>query len=75
MLGTTATEIIRKELAYTGIIIGVTGNATAADIDEFLAKGADDVIVKPLTSDNFMRAINAAAMLRHGASKALVKTK
>jgi CheY-like chemotaxis protein len=60
MLGTIATEIIRKELKFTGVVIGVTGNATAADIDEFLVKGADDVIVKPLTSISFAKTIKTA---------------
>jgi CheY-like chemotaxis protein len=58
MLGTVAAEIIRNELNFDGVILGVTGNATAADIDEFRAMGVDEVIVKPLTLDNFSKTLS-----------------
>ena len=33
---------------YEGIIIGVTGNAIQAEVDLYLASGADKVMIKPL---------------------------
>ena len=49
MDGPTATKIIRDELGFTGIIVGVTGNALQSDINTFLVHGADKVLVKPVT--------------------------
>ena len=34
---------------FTGKIIAVTGNVNQADVDHFLASGADSVVGKPLT--------------------------
>jgi len=50
MDGPTATKTIR-ELGYGGIIVGVTGNALAEDVDHFKAHGASDVLPKPLNMD------------------------
>eukprot|EP00607_Mallomonas_marina_P009307 CAMPEP_0182418152 /NCGR_PEP_ID=MMETSP1167-20130531/2617_1 /TAXON_ID=2988 /ORGANISM="Mallomonas Sp, Strain CCMP3275" /LENGTH=493 /DNA_ID=CAMNT_0024592187 /DNA_START=733 /DNA_END=2214 /DNA_ORIENTATION=- len=47
MDGPTATRKIR-EMGYKGVIIGVTGNALADDIEYFQSQGADDVLPKPL---------------------------
>lgn len=57
MMGTAACSIIRRELHYKGVILGVTGNATQSDITEFIESGVDDVIVKPLTTEKFNAAI------------------
>eukprot|EP00607_Mallomonas_marina_P008084 CAMPEP_0182417558 /NCGR_PEP_ID=MMETSP1167-20130531/2026_1 /TAXON_ID=2988 /ORGANISM="Mallomonas Sp, Strain CCMP3275" /LENGTH=615 /DNA_ID=CAMNT_0024591209 /DNA_START=561 /DNA_END=2408 /DNA_ORIENTATION=- len=47
MDGPTATDKIRK-MGFKGPIIGVTGNAMPADIDVFIAKGANKVLIKPV---------------------------
>jgi CheY-like chemotaxis protein len=52
MNGTVATRTIR-ELGYTGKIFGVTGNGFQSDIDDFLAQGADEVLVKPVGMDGY----------------------
>ena len=52
MDGTTATKIIR-ELGYKGKIFGITGNAFQSDIDNFLAHGVDEVLIKPLSMDKY----------------------
>ena len=57
MTGAVATEIIRNDLNFKGIILGVTGNALPEDIKDFVDKGADDVIVKPLNSKGFIDAV------------------
>jgi len=49
MNGPDAASIMRKELKYDGIIIGVTGNALPDDIDRFITCGANEVLLKPLT--------------------------
>ena len=45
--GPTATEELRRR-GYKGVIIGLTGNALPADVETFLCKGADAVLLKPL---------------------------
>jgi len=46
--GPDATERIR-DLGYSGIILGVTGNFLSEDIDLFLERGANEVIPKPVS--------------------------
>jgi osomolarity two-component system sensor histidine kinase SLN1 len=46
MNGVDATRIIRQ-LGFSGVIIGLTGNVLKSDIDAFLAAGADHVFPKP----------------------------
>ena len=48
MDGPAATYIIRNELKFSGKIIGITGNAIASDIEHFMQKGADKVLIKPV---------------------------
>lgn len=52
MDGLEASKRIR-ELGYKGKIFGVTGNAFQADIDDFLAHGVTEVLVKPLSIENY----------------------
>jgi len=46
-----------RDAGYTGPIFGVTGNQLQADIDLFIAKGADEVIAKPLKLPALKQAI------------------
>ena len=52
MSGYEAMELIRK-LGFTGKVFGVTGNAFQSDIDQFIAYGADEVVVKPVSIDKY----------------------
>ena len=54
MTGQDATRVIRNELKFEGIILGVTGNVLPEDIQTFIECGADDVIVKPMTNYSFV---------------------
>ena len=47
MDGPTAAKEMRM-LGYSGLIVGVTGNALPADVELFLDRGADKVLMKPL---------------------------
>ena len=47
MDGPTAAREMRA-LGFKGLIIGVTGNALIADIDQYIASGADKVLPKPI---------------------------
>ena len=58
MQGPIATKHIR-DLGYTGPIFGVTGNATVADKEHFLAHGASAVIIKPFKMVTFTKALEA----------------
>lgn len=57
MTGEEAVLVIRNELCFSGMIFGVTGNALAEDIQSFIDKGADDVIIKPLNAGALNNAI------------------
>lgn len=59
MQGKDAARVIREQLGYKGLILGVTGNALDADIKEFIDHGADQVILKPLTKETFRRVIES----------------
>ena len=52
MDGTTATQLIRQ-LGYNGKVFGITGNAFQSDIDDFLAHGVDEVLIKPVSLEKY----------------------
>ena len=56
MNGMEATMELRK-IGYSGVIIGVTGDGRAESIREFVDRGADDVLVKPITNDQLRACI------------------
>lgn len=56
MNGHEATRLIRS-LGYTGIIIGVTGNAQPAEVKEFLNAGANKILIKPVNVHKIMSTI------------------
>lgn len=47
MTGAEATHVLR-EMGYTGIIVGVTGDAQPVFTEMFMSVGADEVFVKPV---------------------------
>ena len=53
MMGHEAARIIREELRYKGLILGVTGNSSEDDVSHFIKQGADQVVIKPLTKSKF----------------------
>lgn len=67
MMGKDAAKVIRAELGYKGVILGVTGNAMEEDIREFVRCGADEVILKPLTKDAFTKTYTRIASLKKAA--------
>lgn len=56
MNGPEATGLIRSG-GYSGIIVGVTGNALDEDIQEFIQSGANEVMPKPLNIHVFNKYI------------------
>eukprot|EP00607_Mallomonas_marina_P000769 CAMPEP_0182433460 /NCGR_PEP_ID=MMETSP1167-20130531/63377_1 /TAXON_ID=2988 /ORGANISM="Mallomonas Sp, Strain CCMP3275" /LENGTH=378 /DNA_ID=CAMNT_0024622177 /DNA_START=1 /DNA_END=1137 /DNA_ORIENTATION=- len=56
--GLQATKSIR-DMGFSGVIIGVTGNVTRDEIETFLESGADAVLPKPLEIQSFVIAINS----------------
>ena len=56
MDGPTATGVLREQ-GYSGVIIGVTGNALPSDINHFMEKGADKVFLKPVDVDALQSAL------------------
>jgi CheY-like chemotaxis protein/signal transduction histidine kinase len=58
MMGVDAAKVMREELLYDGVILGVTGNALEEDIRQFKSNGADEIIIKPLNKDNFETAFH-----------------
>jgi len=63
MHGPEAVSIIRKDLLFTGSIIGITGNALPDDINRFKASGADAVLTKPLARGSLIATIRARLSL------------
>lgn len=59
MSGPEAVQIMRRDMKFTGGIIGVTGNALPADLTYFEQCGADLVITKPLTNKKLMDAVHS----------------
>ena len=59
MNGAEATKAVR-ERRYAGLIVGVSGNTLAEDVEHFIAHGADDVLPKPLKLNRLQEII-----LRH----------
>ena len=57
MNGPEAVQLMRTELGYRGLVVGITGNALPEDINYFRDHGADTVITKPLTNAKLMDAI------------------
>ena len=64
MHGPEATTIIRHELGYTGLIIGVTGNSLSEDIAIFRDSGANAVLVKPLTPVKFYELLKELKVIK-----------
>ena len=51
--GLSASRAIRA-LGFTGVILGITGNAQQSDIDSFLDAGADAVLSKPIKMEQVL---------------------
>jgi CheY-like chemotaxis protein len=58
MDGPTATKVLR-DMGYTGVIIGVTGNALPSDVEYFTGKGADKVLIKPVDVDVLLLTVHS----------------
>jgi len=59
MSGPEAVQIMRRDMEFSGGIIGVTGNALPSDLAYFQQCGADLVITKPLTNKKLMDAVQS----------------
>mmetsp|Transcript_34898 Transcript_34898/g.35540 ORF Transcript_34898/g.35540 Transcript_34898/m.35540 type:complete len:99 (+) Transcript_34898:2-298(+) len=64
MGGLEATRCIRH-LGYNGIIIGVTGNISSDEIQDFLNHGADAVLSKPLDIASYDLVVDKLLSKRH----------
>jgi CheY-like chemotaxis protein len=65
MDGYTATEIIRKNPAYSNlIIIGLTAFAMQGDEQIAFSKGMNDYITKPVTKQTLYRALSRHLVLK-----------
>jgi len=56
MSGPDAVSKLRG-VGYSGLIIGVTGNALEEQIQEFIRHGVNDVVVKPVDIHKLMTII------------------
>lgn len=52
MRGAAAVEIMRKNLGFRGCVLGITGNVSEKDLQDYLARGCDEVLMKPVTADD-----------------------
>lgn len=65
MHGPKAVRILRTEYNYTGIIIGVTGNALPDDINSFIRQGVDHVLTKPLKRKKLLDVMKSEGLISH----------
>jgi CheY-like chemotaxis protein len=54
MHGPEATRLMRQELGYRGLIIGVTGNVLPSDRQKLLDAGANAVLGKPMRREDLL---------------------
>ena len=76
MNGLEATKALRDR-GFTGVIIGLTGNAMNEDIEEFESHGADMVLPKPLKMthlDYTIKYIGMKGMINHRLTAAEIRT-
>lgn len=59
MHGTQATVLMRNDVGYKGLIIGVTGNAREDEIQAYKDCGVDEVLTKPITRAKLIDTISA----------------
>jgi len=71
MGGIEATAKIR-ELGYSSLIIGVTGDITEEDEEKFVASGVNDVMLKPLLLPHIESILIDLKALKAGIKKAAV---
>ena len=57
MTGAEACKAMRA-MGFTGIIIGLTGNAFEKDITDYIAQGANAVLKKPLVLEELFKTLN-----------------
>ncbi len=48
MDGCTAARVLRRELGFAMLVVGVTGNVMDDDVEAYLNAGADAVLMKPI---------------------------
>jgi len=56
MNGPEAVKSLRTTLGYTGVILGITGNALPEDLLTFRESGVNDVLIKPLSKAKLLAA-------------------
>lgn len=64
MSGRDAVKAMRG-LGYLGVVLGVTGNAMDDDVKDFVACGANEVILKPLTAAKMKDAYERCGSAQH----------
>jgi CheY-like chemotaxis protein len=63
-LGGRATAAQLRALGFRGLIVGVTGNASATDAAEFVRAGANTVLLKPVNVPQLVALVDAH--MQHG---------
>lgn len=61
MKGWQCARVLRDELGYTGVLLGVTGNLLTSDVLQFKECGADGVLGKPLRVSTLKPWVEVAA--------------
>jgi CheY-like chemotaxis protein len=62
--GPQAAHVLRQELGYQGILIGLTGNALPADIEHFKSSGLDYLLLKPLKRLRLLEVLKELKVLK-----------
>lgn len=61
--GPETAYVLRTEYGFLGTIIGITGNALAADVEHFKASGANNVLLKPVSLSFLLKELKKANLI------------
>ena len=64
MTGLEATKIIRG-MGFRGKVFGVTGNALAEDVNDFISHGADAVHIKPVSKGQLLTLLDGKRLKKY----------
>lgn len=61
--GPETSFLLRNNYGFKGAIIGITGNALAADVEHFKICGANDVLLKPVSLASLLQQLRKAHLI------------
>ncbi len=63
MHGPETVQVLRNQLGYRGVIIGLTGNAMSEDVSSFKSSGLDEILFKPVKRQGLLDALRKTKVI------------